>query len=186
VRLDDRPVKRARYARASGMQTNDLGLLQRRPPQRRPQRRPRPARASASLRQLPQLGDRCIYFFQGDRYVRYKVATVVGAGGSTDVKEFVDVGPARIGQFWTRLHEFFHRDIDAAVNWGNGKAYFFKQDKYVRLDMATDLVDVGPARIADFWTALRPFPFFLRDLDAVVNLGRRQGLLLQEGSVRAH
>ncbi|MBV5337687.1 MAG: hypothetical protein J0653_07035, partial [Deltaproteobacteria bacterium] len=33
--------------------------------------------------------------------------------------------------------------IDAAVNWGNGKAYFFKGGEYVRYDVKADRVDPG-------------------------------------------
>ena len=49
----------------------------------------------------------------------------------------------------------FSESIDAAVNWGNGKAYLFKADPYVRYDMAADRTDDGyPLPIADHWSGL--------------------------------
>jgi Hemopexin len=37
-------------------------------------------------------------------------------------------------------------------NWGDGKAYFFKGNKYLRYDIAGDKVDAGwPKLIADEW-----------------------------------
>jgi hypothetical protein len=121
-------------------------------------------------------GNGKVYFFKQDHYVRYDIAT-----------DLVDVGPAPISRFWTHLPDFFHRDIDAAVNWGNGKVYFFKQDHYVRYDIATDLVDVGPAPISRFWTHLPDF--FHRDIGVAVNwtaptnladLFRAAGLVVNE------
>ena len=100
----------------------------------------------------------CAYFFKGADYVRYNIAT-----------NRVDVGPTPIARFWPTLPAAFTRDLDAAVNWGNGKAYFFKGADYVRYNIATDRVDVGPVPIAQEWTALPAA--FTRDLDAAVNWG---------------
>src|SRR5262245_52017200 len=136
-----------------------------------------PAASSPAQGQL-QLGDQCIYFFKQDHYARYKVATEVLADGTLQPTEAIDVGPAPISRFWTHLHPFFHADINAAVNWGNGKAYFFKEDHYVRYDIADDVIDVGPARISDFWTHLHPF--FHRDIDAVVNWGNGKAYFFKE------
>jgi len=125
--------------------------------------------------------------------VRCRVATEFLADGTPVPFEAVDVGPARIGDFWTHLHPFFHRDIDAVVNWGDGKAYFFKQDRYARYDIGDDLIDVGPALISDVWTHLHPF--FHRDIGAVLNWTapmdlaaylRRARLVVNEVETGAH
>jgi len=35
------------------------------------------------------------------------------------------------------------------VNWGNGKAYFFKGSQYIRYDIATDKADPGYPKTID-------------------------------------
>jgi hemopexin len=71
--------------------------------------------------------------------------------------------PKDIASHWTGLA--WDRDIDAAVNWGDGKVYFFKDDQYVRYDVASDRAEPGwPKRIRDHWPGL-----WQRDIDAAVN-----------------
>jgi hypothetical protein len=48
-----------------------------------------------------------------------------------------------------------------------GRAYFFRGANYARWDIASDMVDVGPAPITRFWKNF-PFP---QGVDAVVNWG---------------
>ena len=48
-----------------------------------------------------------------------------------------------------------------------GKAYFFSGPNYIRWDIASDMVDVGPAPISRFW---KNFPF-AQGVDAAVNWG---------------
>ncbi|MBP0590241.1 hypothetical protein J8I87_11055 [Paraburkholderia sp. LEh10] len=84
-----------------------------------------------------------VYFFKGSQYLCYDVAA-----------NAVDSGyPLAIAGNWPGLAEAgFGSDIDAAVNWGNGKLYFFKANQYVRYDLAQDKVDDGyPVSIADGW-----------------------------------
>jgi hypothetical protein len=115
-----------------------------------------PAEFHSNIDAAVNWGDGHAYFFKGERYLRYNIAN-----------DMVDVGPAPIRQFWTRLPTHFHSNIDAAVNWGDGKAYFFKGAGYVRYDVRSDMVDVGPAPIAQFWKGL-PAEFH-RDIGAAVN-----------------
>ncbi|MET0211291.1 MAG: hemopexin repeat-containing protein [Burkholderiaceae bacterium] len=103
-------------------------------------------------------GNGKVYFFRDGRYLRYNLPT--------DRPDFDD---ASIAVNWPTLPDAFKTKIDAAVNWGNGIAYFFRQDKYVRYNIAQDRVEYGPADIGAAWTAL-PAEFH-RDLDAVVHWG---------------
>jgi Phage tail lysozyme/Hemopexin len=102
------------------------------------------------------VGARQTYFFKGAGYLRYNIDT-----------DLVDVGPVEISKFWTHLPREFQSDLDAVVNWGDGHAYFFKGAGYLRYNIETDLVDVGPVEISKFWTHLPRE--FQSDLDDIVN-----------------
>ena len=84
-------------------------------------------------------GNGKVYFFKGDQYLRYDIAT-----------DKVDPGyPVPIAGQWPGLWE---SDIDAGVVWPNGKAYFFKGSNYIRYDIKTDRADAGyPQPIKDNW-----------------------------------
>lgn len=91
-------------------------------------------------------GNGKVYLFKADAYVRYDVAA-----------DRMDEGyPLPIADAWVGLSAAgFGEDVDAAVNWGNGKVYLFKADSYVRYDVASDRVDDGyPLAIADHWNGL--------------------------------
>ncbi len=69
----------------------------------------------------------------------------VDDGGTADV----DAGPADAGTS--------HRatSIDAVLNLGTGKLFFFKGAEYLRYDLATDMADPGyPRPIVPFWPGL--------------------------------
>jgi hypothetical protein len=85
------------------------------------------------------------YFFRGSQYVRYD-----------PVLNKADSGfPKPIAGNWPGLPASFAAGVDAVVLWGNGKAYFFKADKYVRYDVAANQADAGyPKPIAGNWTGL--------------------------------
>jgi matrix metalloproteinase-14 (membrane-inserted) len=96
------------------------------------------------------------YFFKGSQYSRYDMKS-----------DRTDPGyPKQISnETWPGVP--WHEGIDAAVNWGNGKVYFFKGGEYVRYDVKADRVDPGyPKPInSETWPGL---PW--RDgVDAVVN-----------------
>ncbi len=83
------------------------------------------------------------YFFHNDQYLRYDIAS-----------DKVDSGyPLPITGNWPGFSDVgFASGIDAAINWGNGKVFFFHNDQYVRYDIANDSVDAGyPLPIAGNW-----------------------------------
>jgi Hemopexin len=97
------------------------------------------------------------YFFRGSEYIRYDIAS-----------DRVDEGyPLPITANWPGFEEAGFADgVDAAVNWGNGTAYFFSGGVYLRYDIAADAVATGfPVDIADLWGGFAEAGFGLR-LDA--------------------
>lgn len=102
---------------------------------------------------LPWFGQQ-VYFFKGSSYVRYDLSA-----------DRVDPGyPRPIEGNWPGLAGDFAADLDAAVNWGDGFAYVFKGDSYLRYQVVADVTN-GPFAIADRWHGLGEAGFG-RDLDA--------------------
>ena len=88
------------------------------------------------------------YFFKGDSYVRYDW------GADKADPNY----PKNIAANWHNLPAGFTDNFDACIN-GNGpfagKLYFFKGDKYIRYDWATDKTDPGyPRKISDLWSCM--------------------------------
>ncbi len=101
------------------------------------------------------------YFFVGDRYYRYDFTRDRVADGY----------PKPIAGNWVGFDQLpgGPRDLDAGFNAGNGKAYFFKGDQYLRFDVASDRVDSGyPRPIAGNWPGLERLAGGARDLDGVL------------------
>ncbi len=98
------------------------------------------------------------YFFNGDRYIRYDVAA-----------DRADPGyPKPINsETWPGI--VWTDGVDAVVNWGNGKAYFFKDSQYIRYDVKADRADPGyPKPInSETWPGI----VWTDGVDAVVNWG---------------
>jgi hypothetical protein len=87
----------------------------------------------------PQLGFGKVYFFNNGQFLRFDLATgKLDSGYPQPVNAITWKGwPSSFG------------DIRAAVNLGNGKAYFFDNKKQVlRFDLATSQVDQGPLLVA--------------------------------------
>ena len=78
------------------------------------------------------------YFFNGNRYIRYDIAADRADPGYPKSIN-AETWP---GVIWTD-------GIDAVVNWGNGKAYFFKGSQYIRYDIKTDRADPGYPKPVD-------------------------------------
>ncbi len=71
---------------------------------------------------------------------------------------------------------------DAVVNWGNGKAYVFKDHLYWRIDARSENVDPGyPRRIADHWPGLFP-----NGIEAAVNIDDRTTYFFRGDQVQAY
>ncbi|MER6115583.1 hemopexin repeat-containing protein [Streptomyces sp. NPDC001743] len=103
-----------------------------------------------------------VFFFKGPNYLRYDVAT-----------DRTDPGyPLTIAGNWPGLSEAgFASGVDSAVNWGNGKVFFFKGPNYLRYDIATDRTDPGyPLTIAGNWPGLSEAGF-ASGVDSAVNWG---------------
>ena len=108
-------------------------------------------------------GSACAYFFKGGFYIRYNIAS-----------NKVDVGPTRISGAWplpasTTGALDFERDIDAAVNLGNGFTHFFKGSNCVEYNMATNVASTPVPISSTMWRAL-PSDFH-SGVDAAVNWG---------------
>jgi len=72
-------------------------------------------------------GDGKVYWFKGREYLRYDIAG-----------KKVDAGPRPIADQWPGLPPAWTSGFTAAVNWGNGKIYFFKGFETLSYDLATD------------------------------------------------
>ncbi|BAZ49247.1 hypothetical protein NIES4103_18580 [Nostoc sp. NIES-4103] len=83
-----------------------------------------------------------VFFFKGNQYIRYDL----------DRNRANEGYPYPIGETtWPGL-EPFADGIDAVLNAGNGKAYFFKGNQYIRYDLNRDQADEGyPYLIRDHW-----------------------------------
>jgi hypothetical protein len=102
-----------------------------------------------------------VYFFKRDQFMRYEI----GADGHE-----IAYPPLPIATHWPSLPKSWGYGIDAGINWGNGKAYFFKGNQYLRYDMVRDEVDPGfPKPIDGNWTG---FPKeWSSGIDAAMNWG---------------
>lgn len=105
------------------------------------------------------------YLFRGGDYYRYDIAADRVASGY----------PQPIAANWPGLDRFAGgaRDLDAAFEAGNGKAYFFKGASYLRYDLAARSVDPGyPKPIAGQWPGLEKFSGGARDIEAAFYFSR--------------
>ena len=102
-----------------------------------------------------------LYLFKGDRYVRYDWAS-----------DRTDPGyPKSIAENWHGLPAGFTSRFDAAVGGQGpfaGKAYFFRDNQYIRYDWASDRTDPGyPKSFPLLWPGLPPA--FTTNVQAALN-----------------
>jgi hypothetical protein len=93
-----------------------------------------------------------IFFFKGSKCAEWSLAS----GKVTKTWTIKDAWPG-----------VFESGIDAALNYENNRVYFFKGDEYVRYDLGTEKVDVGPVKISKHWK----MPF-TSGINAAVNPGQ--------------
>ncbi len=117
------------------------------------------------------LGKGKLYLFRGSEYLRIDQQS-----------NAVDSAARTIAGNWGGLGETGFADgLDAAINWGNGKAYFFKGDAYIQYDIESDTVDPGhPAPIAGNWPGMAEAGFG-DSIDAAINWGDGNAYLFKGG-----
>ena len=92
---------------------------------------------SASKRDGVNWGNGKIYYFNKSEYTRYDIA-----------KDRADSGyPRKIIDYWETWPLAWASGIDASVNWGNNKVYFFRGGMVMRFDIPSDSVDIDPVSI---------------------------------------
>ena len=103
-----------------------------------------------------------IYFFRNDTYIRYDVENEeVDEGYPKSIQGRQDDSGREL---WPGL-PFMH--VDAVVNWGDGKIYFFSGSRYVRFDTEYDQADPGyPKQIRGNWAGVT-----FDQVDAVIAFG---------------
>lgn len=106
------------------------------------------------------------YFLEGNVYSRYDI----------EEDQFDANYPRKMTPFlWPGLWEDLGEEnrIDAAVNWGNGKAYLFRGNEYIQYDIEEDQSDPGfPKTItSDLWPGLWEDLKESDGIEAAVNWG---------------
>ncbi len=98
-------------------------------------------------------GTNDVYFFKGDQYLKYNLAT----------SKPYDGYPKKISDKWGGMTGNFGSNLNAAVTSPTdpNKVYFFKGTEYVRYDLSTSKVDPGyPQAISNNWhiNTVKPNP----------------------------
>jgi Hemopexin len=124
------------------------------------------------------LGFGKVYFFYGDEYVRFDI------GLNTVEPEYLPPNPpTKIAGRWPGLpNDWATTKIDAAVNWGNGKVYFFRGSEYLRYDITFDRADSEyPKSIAGSWNGV-----WDADLDGVLYQGGTKAYFFKGNDYRRY
>ncbi|MER5388882.1 hemopexin repeat-containing protein [Saccharopolyspora sp. NPDC002686] len=112
------------------------------------------------------------YAFTGATYVRYDMPS-----DRIDPEYLPPNPPFALAGNWKGLPSAWTAGVDTALNLGNGKVFFFKDDQYIRYDITADSVDPGyPLSTADQWHGMFP-----RDLTAALHPGGRYAYIFRDG-----
>lgn len=78
-------------------------------------------------------GNSHVYFFKGNKVLKFNMKKNRAVSGY----------PRLISEEFQGTDKFIGgaKDIDAAINWSNGKAYLFKKNQFMRIDLKTHKVD---------------------------------------------
>lgn len=117
-------------------------------------------------------GDGRVFFFKGDKYLSYNIQSNSIARPPVPIDS--RSSPATDWSGFTLAG--FGSNIDAAINWGDGRAFFFKGGLYLTYDLAKNQVilpplpiDSGLSPLTD-WQGLAAAGFG-SNIDAVINWG---------------
>ncbi len=80
-------------------------------------------------------GNGKLYFFKGNQYIRYDLASY-----ATDGPFLIDSGQLRDTDWHGLRAVGFDANISAALNWGDGRVFFFKDDSFVTYGVASNCV----------------------------------------------
>jgi hypothetical protein len=90
-----------------------------------------------------------VYFFYGDEYLRFDIPL-----NAVDPEYLLPNPPRKIAGNWNMP---WTGGVAAAVNWGNGKVYFFLGPNYLRYDIMLDQMDDNhPKPILGNWNGIWP------------------------------
>lgn len=113
-----------------------------------------------------------VYFFYGDEYVRFDIGN-----NAVDPEYLPPNPPSKIADHWPGI---WSDRIDAAVNWGNGKIYFFRDSEYLRYDISLDRADPGyPMSISSAWPGI-----WTDKIDAVLYQGGEKAYFFKDKEYR--
>ena len=115
-----------------------------------------------------------VFFFKNEKYIRYDR----GYNKTDTGFPWPIVGDAVMGGGWGGFKaKGFTDNIDAAVNWGNGKAYFFRGKQYLQYNIIDNNVD-GPFPIVPNWPGFDKVGF--TTIDAAVNWGNGKAYFFKD------
>ncbi|TXR58946.1 hypothetical protein DN395_26000 [Bacillus sp. AR18-7] len=113
-----------------------------------------------------------VYFFYGDEFIRFDISD-----NAVESYYLPPNPPRKIADYWPGL---WSDGIDAAVNWGNGKIYFFRGSEYLRYDISLERVDPGyPISINSAWSGIWP-----DKIDAVLYQGGEKAYFFKDNEYR--